>query len=167
MIAFITQVAQSIFFDNTGTGFTSTDVQNALVEARNQSLVEAQYAQNTGTATTTSTAFISLGVDITPPAGTYIAVLSLQGAVAVSGVNNRAEIGIFVGGTLEAESLREFGIGASGISLASFGVSHALGAVCQITVNGSQIVQGGIRRVTGSTVSYGPSTLTLLRRNTP
>lgn len=142
-------VAVSIPFNNATNGFVAKDVQSAIEEVVNKSA----YAEITltNTITTTSESFVTMGLDLTPPAGTYIAMLFIEHTSNVLGINNTAEFGIFIAGTAVTSSLKTVGVTLSGISLASIAARSAASTSALITVNGSQLVQGGWRRETGST----------------
>lgn len=105
---------------------------------------------STTTTTTSSSTFASLGVSLTPPAGTYLFMLDTAITCAISGVTNVAEIAIALAGTNVAQSVKPCGIEMSGLAFASAGTRIPASTMAIITVNGSQAVTGRWRRSVGS-----------------
>jgi len=145
----------------------TTDVFGRVASVALQDVLVNSTETTTATAqSTTSTGFIAMsGLDQTPAAGTYVAILSCEGSCAVAGVDNGIEVGIFVGGTAITNSIRDSRTTATGLSLASLGSSNAIFTACKITVNGTQVVQGGFRRSGGSTVTVNERSLILIKSN--
>lgn len=119
----------------------------------------------TSNTTTSSGTYSSLGIDISNPvAGTYMAYLTCALTSNVSGINNKAEIAISVGGSVIADSVRNVGIELSGVSLASATTYNAAATSTIITVNGSQNVSAMWRRSSGNTThTAGARRLILIR----
>jgi len=113
--------------------------------------------------TINTTTFTSDSLSFTPEAGTYLAIYSAETSHAVSGVDNRGEVAIQVAGSTVANSTREFGMTMAGISLASSAARATPVSVCVLTVNGSQLVRSVVREVTGSNITVGSRSLTLIR----
>lgn len=151
-------VAASVPFDNSTNGFTSTDVQAAIVEASTR-LVASEVSATANDTTTSSTDSPLNSMTITPAAGTYMVwfgttITSNSAGAAIS-------ISLYVGGAQKADSLRKItpldgGLGSSGSSRGTSDI-NAL-----VTVNGSQalVVQWSI---SSGTATCGPRTMNILR----
>ena len=114
-------------------------------------------------AASSSKSFVTAGLSMTPEAGTYLYIFNAELHQTVSGINNRASIGLYMGGSLVSDSERESGIQLAGISLVSAAAYSAPSSSDFITVNGSQIVEARYRVVTGSNVVIGKRSLILVR----
>lgn len=107
-------------------------------------------ATATNTLTTTSGTYSSLGLGLTPSAGTYIAFLSATTTSSTSGIVNISEFAISLAGAAVTASNRLAGISLSGISLASASVNSSIQSSIVVTTNGSQTIDGIWRRASGS-----------------
>lgn len=119
----------------------------------------------TDSITTSSGTFATMQLNITtPPAGTYLAILTANLTCNVLGTNNKSEIAINIHGTTVTDSVREVGVVMSGILLASIATTHAATTSTIVTVNGSQNVGAFWRRSGGSTTHTATNRhLTLIR----
>lgn len=82
--SWITQVASSLFFDNDGTGFTATNVQDAIIEAQTIAigLAEIQAFNDDSTQSTTSNGWVTKSnfpwTTAMLPAGDYVVTFSAE-----------------------------------------------------------------------------------------
>lgn len=153
-----TQTAQSIPFDNTGNGFTSTDVQSAIVESTHN-LIEGEASATADATTNSGTDSLLTGMTDTPVAGTYLVWFSTTITSPTAGA--AISISIYVGGVQKADSLRKI-IPFSGGTLTSGNARGGVFTNGVVTVNGSQAIE--IRWSTSSgTMTSGPRTLNILR----
>lgn len=140
-----------------------TPVEVDLAEAVASVGLKYYHTSLTADVTISTTVATSDGLSFTPEAGTYLCWYGSETSHATSGIDNRGEISVQVAGVNVTNSVREFGITLAGISLASAGVRANPNVVCVVTVNGTQIVRSTVRQITGSTITVGSRSLTLLK----
>lgn len=145
-------------FNHSTNGWVASNVQTAIEEAPIH--LRAGEVSATANATTTSgTSALLTGMTVTPAAGTYLVWFSV--AINSNNAGSTQTLGLYVGGTLKADSARvisPFDGGALSATTAS-GVVSINGLV---TVNGSQAIS--IEWATsGGTATAGPRTLNYLR----
>lgn len=153
--------ARNIAFNNASNGFLAKTVQSAIEESKNT--LSTFYAVNTTQQNTSSVTFTLLeGMSFLPPAGTYIAILEAD--CSGVGVNAIGEIALFRAGVQITESIRRLSNTITGLlSIGSNDVRSSLVSVAQITVNGSQLIQGGFRELDNDVFIVRNKSLTLIR----
>lgn len=131
-----------------------------------QSLSTTTVTGSGATTTSSATASVVGGMSVTTPtAGTYVAHFS--GSIYTAGASATGEFGIYVAGTLVAETRRDISCnltllgGLVTISLNSIGVGTYTGS--EIALTGSQSVEVKFRSTNGGTIGFNERVLTLLR----
>lgn len=163
-LAYISPVAGGIPFNNATNGFTATNVQTAIEEAKNS--IAYSTASATGTVTTTSGTFsVMTTMTLTPVAGTYLCIFSGNMDIT-SGVNGTGEIALFVNAVQATDSTRDMTLNVALllglIGTATVGASGSQ-TMTIATVNGSQAIDGRYRSVSGDTFRARSRSLTLIR----
>lgn len=151
-------VAVAIPFDNSTDGWVATNVQAAIEEAPLH-LRSIEVSATADATTTSGTQALLTTMTVTPSAGTYLVWFSTS--VVSNGTNCTSTFGLYVGGTLKADSSRTnqpYDGGTLAATTATAGV--AINGI--VTVNGSQAVE--IHWSTaGGTATCHQRTLNLLR----
>lgn len=158
-------VAKAVPFSNATNGFTATNVQSAIEEAKGSNsgviLVSSTSSQNT-----TSTTYANINsMTLTPAAGNYLVIFN--GRASTSGASAGGLFGIAVAGSLQADSVREVSTnltllgGLVTISLNT--VAASVTCVSLVTVNGSQAITSQFKSTTGGTINIGERNLTVLK----
>lgn len=153
-----TDVASSVPFDNTATGFTATDVQAAILETTRY-LNEVEVTATATATASTAVDVLMTGMTLTSVAGTYIAWFSCDIASTVGG--SIVSVSFYIGGVQQLSSLRKVipffgGVGSTGAGRISTSFQSA------VTVNGSQALEVRWSVNTGS-VTTASRALTTLR----
>ena len=159
----VSQVAVSTPFNNATNGFTATNVQAAIEEAKNS----LSYYTATGTSTLTRTAgtFTTVAsMTHTPIAGTYLAIWSAQ--VRTGNASGQGEVAIFVGATQQTALTHQTELEVT-IVLGLFGVANLTegggSIIGVVTANGTDAVTVQYRSVDRQTVTITNRSFTLLR----
>lgn len=125
--------------------------------------LSVQTNSSTGTVSTSSTTFQASSVSLTLPAGNWILIAHAEILCATSGVSNNAQVTLAKNATTIGTSTQDVYINASGISLASFGISGNVAMVETVTSNGTDVFDIYYRRVNGSSVTIGSRRLLAIR----
>lgn len=159
----ISQPSQATPFDNTSNGFTSTNAQAAIEEAKTSLLYYSTSA--TSTLTSTSSTFATVGsMTLTPIAGTYLIMFSAD--IETGSVNGRGELQLFNGGTAVAGTNRELELevalllGLIGTARIRAGASCFFGIV---TANGTNAIDVRYRSVDGQTITIKSRAMIAIR----
>jgi hypothetical protein len=101
---------------------------------------EVSFSSNiTTTSTATSPPAIMTGMTMTPPAGSYLVIFSTW--LTESNGNTTVSIGIVVGGTLKADSVRTTVPFCGALGAVNSGIQTGTNGI--VTVNGSQAIAIG------------------------
>lgn len=120
--SFITPVAVGIPFDNSTDGWVANNVQAAIEEAPIH--LRAGEVSSTADATLATSATLLPGITTTLVAGSYLVWFSAS--LTSAGTNSTSTFGLYVGGTLKADSVRiiqPYDGGALSAATANGGVS--------------------------------------------
>lgn len=157
------QVASSVPFDNSSNGFTATDVQAAIEEAKNTSII---YVSDTGTQSSTSTSYANITtMTSTPASGTYLVIFN--GHATTTGASAGGLFAIAVAGSVQSDSIREVSTnltllgGLVTISVNTIGASVT--CITKVTVNGSQAITAQFKSTNGGTINIQERNLTLTK----
>lgn len=150
MIPFKSAVAKTVPFDNASNGFTSTDVQSAIEEAKSSGIYYSTAA--TSTISTTSGTFSVVGsMTLTPVAGTYLCMFSAD--VKIGNVNGQGEFQFFNGGVAISGTNRQ----TSRLNVGA-GCFFAV-----VTANGTNAIDVRYRSVDGKTVTVTSRSMFMLK----
>lgn len=157
-------VARSIPFNNSTNGFTASNTQSAIEEAK--TVVLNNSVSFTSAVTTSSGTFSVISSQtITPAAGTYLVIWSGSFAV-INGANGSGELAIFLGGTQQTVTTRTAGINVA-LLLGLIGTSTVNpggdSSICILSPNGSQAIDVRFRSISGDTIQASRGNLILLR----
>lgn len=160
-----TQVASSVPFDNSTNGFSATDSQAAIEEARNV-VINSTVSFTSAVSTTSSTFSMVDSLTLTPSmAGTYLVLWSGNVRTA-NGANGNGEVAIFSSGSQITDSTRSVNINVA-LLLGIIGTStinNNAGSITTVTtVNGSQAIDVRFRSTSGDTVTADRGRLTVLK----
>lgn len=160
----LTPVAKSIPFSNVGNGFTATNVQTAIEEAKNIDTII--YVNDISTQTTTSTTYANItNMTSTPASGTYFVIFN--GHATTSGASSSGLFALALAGSIQTDSVREISSnlillgGLVTISTNTIGCSMT--CVSKITANGSQAITAQFKSTAGGTINIQEKSLTLLK----
>lgn len=132
-------------------------IENAIAGALNYQFVSAS-----ATITTTSTAFVATGIQITIlESGTYWLVGSVVGRIETGNqLDKRFESALFSNGTQLTNTVGKNGAQLTGVSLAQNATIGTIVSIGVFNLNAGDIIQLGVRRSAGnSTVNFDDRTL--------
>lgn len=160
----VSSVAVGIPFNNTTNGFTASNVQTGIEEART-TVLNSSVTATSNTTTSSGTDSIISGMTITPVAGTYFVIYS--GEISTNGANNSGEVSLYTGATRVTHSVRTIAInvalllGIIGTSTVTMGAGHTMAVV---TVDGVTAITAQFKRTNGAgTLTVAARSMTSLR----
>lgn len=154
----VTPVAAGIPYDNSTDGWIAEDVQAAIEEAPIH--LRAGEVHTTSTFTLSATPTLIPGITTTPVAGTYLVWFS--DVITVASVGAIATAGLYVGGTLKADSVRAISPFDGGLT-SNVNAAGVIAINALVTVNGSQAIQVRASTSTGTATCGAAGTMNWLR----
>lgn len=147
--SFITPVAVGIPYDNSTDGWVANNVQAAIEEAPIH--LRTGEVSSTADVTLATSATLLPGITTTLVVGSYLVWFSAS--VTSDGTNSISTFGLYVGGTLKADSSRTVQPYDGG-ALAAASASGSVGINGLVTVTGSTVVQIRASTAAGTAICH-------------
>lgn len=126
---------------------------------RNLGIVPTKLSQTGDTSTTSGTPAVIAGMTTTPAAGTYMVIFECS---AIIGEDTSGDIGLYVGGSLQTDSVKTLQAFANGGFGPSALIEVPVTIIDFVTVNGAQAIDIRFDENGGGTLTVGPRKLIIV-----